>query len=61
MSDHAFTDEFGYPLSSLQALQRRRRKVPLRTGASQRAAFGEVPASVHQLAEAAEAEKERKE
>lgn len=51
MSDHGYTDEFGYPLSSLQALQRRRRRAPLHTGAVERAGNVPMPATVHQLSE----------
>lgn len=54
MSDYQYTDEFGYPLSSTQALMRRRQGVPLQTGATERAGLAPVPATVHQMAEDAE-------
>lgn len=51
MSDFQHTDEFGYPLSSTQSLMRRRQKVPLQTGATERAGLAPVPVTVHQIAE----------
>lgn len=52
MSDVQHTDEFGFPLSSTQALLRRRQSVPLQSGATERAGLTPVPVTVHQLSNA---------
>lgn len=57
MADHAYTDQLGYPLKSGEVLRHRRNRTPLQTGATQRAAFGALPATVHQLADEVDEEK----
>lgn len=51
MSDVQFTDEFGFPLSSSQALLRQRQGVRPQTGATERAGLVPIPVTVHQLSE----------
>lgn len=59
MADHAHTDEYGYPLRSTTILRRRRSGRPVFTGAVQQAGYGQMPATVQQLAEQAESDNER--
>ena len=55
---HPYTDEFGFPLRSTTVLRRKRAGRPIYTGAIERAGFNPMPATVHQIAEELEREKE---
>lgn len=54
---HPYTDEFGRPLTAVQAAMRMRNKAELYTGAVQRAGLKPQSITVHQAAEAVLREK----